>query len=107
MGQEYSVTCPVCKKKDSVYKDVFEAECSSYKDFSKWIKNPPPFHEYLGLDCLKYLYSDGAFYRKDKNIVNWLFYSCEDCICIGDKERAEKFQEYDKEGVKIWMSQLP
>ena len=115
MGQEYSVKCPVCHQKDSVYKDVFQAECFGWEQYDRYKKNPPPFERYLGPDCLKYgekgnWFMDESmkcYYKINENICEWRFFSCEDCINIGDPKRKEKFTEYNPEGVKIWISQLP
>lgn len=107
MGQEVSVSCPVCKTKKAVYKDKFEAECLNYKDYSRWVNKLPEFSEVLGKDCMKYIDNKLGEYDQKEHIVYWLFYSCEDCINIGDKQRREKFQEHNQDGITRWYSQLP
>ena len=85
----------------------------------------PPFERFLGPDCLKYLYQENPRYKKEENprykkaenivlrtyprgiISYWLFYSCENCINIGDSERKNKFYIHDPNGVTMWISQLP
>lgn len=60
---------------------------------------------------MKYIYKEDPTYKRDPDskvdISYWLFYSCEDCITIGDPNRKEKFYIHDSEGVTIWHSQLP
>jgi hypothetical protein len=60
------------------------------------------FREVLGfeeiLDC---------YYDQKENICSWTFYSCDECIFIGDINRNEKFSEYNIKGVTEWHSQLP
>jgi len=106
----------------AVYKDVFDAECLGYKQWLKYEKEPPPFENFLGPDCLKYCekrplkfdmdkfeFKDGlnCYYDRDKNICSWRFFSCDECIFIGDINRNEKFTEYDPRGITVWRSQLP
>ena len=67
----------------------------------------PPFERFLGPDCMKYIYREDPSYKVKEDISYWLFYSCEDCITIGDPDRKEKFYIHDSEGVTIWHSQLP
>lgn len=130
MGQEVSVLCPVCKRKNATYKDVFEAEGSwptklnmpfpdnervqeiirevineSYIQRQEEDFRLPPFEQFLGPDCLKYIYKENPDYKE--NISYWLFYSCDDCIDIGDPNRRDKFYEHNPDGVTIWHSQLP
>ena len=133
MGQEVSVTCPVCKTNRATYKDIFEAEGiwpmknyglpnelipEEYVDrmfrelniaprLEKEEFKLPPFERFLGPDCLKYLFKEDPSYKKEENISYWLFYSCEDCINIGDPERKNKFYIHDPKGVTRWISQLP
>ena len=111
MGQEISVTCPVCKMDKATYKDIFEAEGRWPRKIFGMRQNEefrlPPFENFLGPDCLKYIYSENPDYRVKENISYWLFYSCEDCINIGDPYRKSKFYIHDPNGVTIWLSQLP
>ena len=108
MGQEVSVTCPVCKIKESVYKDVFKAECLNVETYCKYQRNYPPFDNFLGKNSVKYMYQSYPLqWNKAEGYVYWMFYSCDECILIDDITRNEKFSEYNPSGVKIWRSQLP
>jgi hypothetical protein len=82
MGQEVSVTYPVCKIRDATYKDTFKAI------------------------CLKYLYKSYPLrwnrHRKtEEPYVYWHFFSCSACIDINDITRHEKFTEHNPGGVTI------
>ncbi len=126
MGQEVSVMCPVCKSKKATYKDVFEAEGmwplnipkmfepkKMFRDLNirSYVQKEdfrlPPFERFLGPDCLKYIYDENPSHKKQENISYWLFYSCEDCIDVGDSNRRDKFYIHNPDGVTIWRSQLP
>lgn len=111
----YPVTCPVCREKQATYRDVFTAEGiwpkMPSKEFERFDPERyriekeqfrrPPFEKFLGRDCLKYLYlrQIDPGYNKSENSSVWVFYSCDDCICIGDSERKNKFYEHIPEGV--------
>lgn len=113
MGQEVSVNCPVCKKRKATYKDTFKAICPDLNTYLKYQQNYPPFENYLGPDCLKYLYKSYPLRwertppNKEEPYVYWIFFSCDNCILINDINRPQKFSEYNKSGVTMWHSQLP
>jgi hypothetical protein len=132
MGQEISVTCPVCRKNNAVYRDIFKAECLDVETFEKYKDKYPPFEKYLGPNCLKYLpkRNSGMSYfginnqmfpglkdfdreinapewNKKEGYVSWIFYSCDECIFIDDIDRNEKFSEYNPSGIKVWRYDLP
>ena len=113
MGQEVSVNCPVCKEKKATYKDVFKAICPDLNTYYKYQQNYPPFENYLGPDCLKYLYKSYPLRwernppNKEEPYVYWIFFSCANCILINDINRPQKFSEYNPSGVTMWHSQLP
>jgi hypothetical protein len=106
MGQEVSVTYPVCKIRDATYKDTFKAICLNLNTYSKYQEHPPPFENFLGPDCLKYLYKSYPLrwnrHRKtEEPYVYWHFFSCSACIDINDITRHEKFTEHNPGGVTI------
>jgi hypothetical protein len=114
MGQEYSAICPVCKKNDAVYRDIFKAECFDIETYQKYENKFPPFEKFLGPNCIKYLSQRIDFmtgnvspdwYRKD-NYVSWTFLSCGECIFIDDIDRNEKFSEYNPSGIKMFSTSL-
>jgi len=132
MGQEVSVTCPVCHKNKATYRDIFKDECLDIETYNKYTDKYPPFENYLGPNCIKYLRGKKDFNRyfgiaeqilpgidkmnKDLNApewnrkegyVSWTFISCDECIFIDDINRNEKFTEYNPSGIKVWHSQLP
>ena len=113
MGQEVSINCPVCNERKATYKDVFKAICPDLNTYLKYQNKPPPFEEYLGPDCLKYMYQSFPlrWERHPQNgeepYVYWIFYSCDECVFINDINRNEKFSEYNPSGVTMWHSQLP
>lgn len=129
MGQEVSVTCPVCHKNKAVYRDIFKAECLDEKTYDKYLVKYPPFEKYLGPNCLNYLSKKTSFlgiseqnlpeiekflkhlnapeWNRKEGYVSWTFLSCDECIFIDDINRNEKFTEYNPSGIKVWRSELP
>ena len=116
MGQQVSITCPVCKERKATYKDVFKAICPDLNTYYNYQRRYPPFEKFLGPDCLKYMYKSYPlrWERQSRNTENtqepyvyWMFYSCDNCIRINDPNRPQKFSEYNPSGVTMWHSQLP
>ena len=106
MGMNISVKCPVCKNEQALYRDIVEAEYKTLDDIKYWRNNPPPFAKILGKGYEKYAikHEQGRIDIRT-NKMFWKFASCEDCM--DSPERANKFTEYNPEGITIWRSQLP